>query len=264
MRIGRFIGTDGRPHWGVIVDGRRAREVEGTIPGAFTESTREIGIDRLLAPLAPPNIFAIGRNYKAHAEELGNAAPEKPLVFMKATTSVSDPDGVIEIPESAPDEVDFEGELAIVIGRAARRVSESAALENVFGYTCANDVSARDCQRSDKQFTRAKSFDTFCPLGPWIVTTDQIDPRNCRIRTRVNGQTMQDASTSSMIHSCAAIVSYLSHQFTLLPGTLILTGTPEGVGAGRKPPVFLKDGDRVEVEIDGIGVLASRVVRAKS
>ena len=137
--------------------------------------------------------------------------------------------------------------------------SPRQALDYVLGYTCANDVSARDCQRNDKQWTRAKSFDTFCPLGPWLVTADELDPDRCRIRSRLNGQVMQDANTNAMMFSCRHLLSYLSHQFTLLPGTVILTGTPEGVGMARQPPVFLRPGDRVEVEIDGIGTLSNPV-----
>lgn len=217
-------------------------------------------LEQFLAPLDPPNIFAIGRNYRAHAAETGSAVPERPLVFEKPTTSVIGPEERIVLPLSAPTEVDYEAELAIVIGRTARNVSENEALQHVFGYTCANDVSARDCQRSDKQWTRAKGFDTFCPLGPWIVTADEIRPDDLRIQSRLNGETMQDARSSDMIHSPAAIVSFLSHQFTLLPGTLILTGTPEGVGMARNPPRFLRPGDELQVEIESIGTLVNSVV----
>ena len=150
--------------------------------------------------------------------------------------------------------------MTVVIGRVARNVSEADALQYVFGYTCANDVSARDCQRNDKQWSRAKGFDTFCPLGPWIVTADELDPSDLRIVTRVNGETMQDARTSEMIHGPAKLVSYLSQQFTLLPGTVILTGTPAGVGMARTPPRFLREGDEVAVEIEGIGTLINLVV----
>lgn len=213
-------------------------------------------------PIRPPNIFAIGRNYRAHAEETGSAVPERPLIFMKPTTAVIGHGEPIVLPAEAPDEVDFEAELAIVIGREARRVSEADVLDFVLGYTCANDVSARDCQRRDRQWSRAKGFDTFCPLGPRIAARDELDPDACAIRSRLNGQVMQASNTRNMIHSCRALVSYLSHQFTLLPHTVILTGTPEGVGMARTPAVFLRPGDRVEIEIEGIGVLANGVVRA--
>ena len=259
MRIARFVGKDGTVHIGRLLDDHNAQLLTGDLFGALRFGTAAMGVQRLLAPLQPPNIFAIGRNYQAHARETGNTPPERPLIFMKPTTAVIGPDEPIRLPHAAPDQVDFEAELAIVIGKAARRVPEADALDYVFGYTCANDVSARDCQRDDKQWSRAKGFDTFCPLGPWIVTADELDPDACAIRSTVNGQRMQDAHTSAMIHPCRKLISYLSHQFTLLPGTLILTGTPEGVGMARTPPVFLKPGDRVEVEIAGIGKLGNPV-----
>lgn len=259
MRIARFLTTDERLLIGRLIDDRTANPVVGNAFAAREFSPEKVNVAKLLAPVVPPNIFAIGRNYRAHAAETGSQVPEAPLIFIKATTSLLDPDGTILIPQSAPSEVDFEAELAIVIGRTARRVSEADAFGFVLGFTCANDVSARDCQRNDKQWARAKGFDTFCPLGPWIVTPDEIDPDNCTVRSRLNGQVMQDSNTSNMIHSCRKLVSYVSHQFTLLPGTLILTGTPEGVGMARKPPVFLKPGDQIEVEIGGIGVLRNRV-----
>ncbi len=260
MRIARVQITNGQTCHAAMVSDRRARPLQGDLFGRFSAGEATVEVRRLLAPLDPPNIFCIGRNYRAHAEELGNVAPEQPLIFQKPTTALLDPQGEIVLPRCAPQQVDYEGELAIIVGRKARNVPESAALDYVLGYTCANDVSARDCQKSDKQWARAKGFDTFCPLGPWIVTPDEFDPNNCRLRTRVNGEVRQDARSSQMIHSCARLVSYLSQQFTLLAGTLILTGTPEGVGAGRNPPAFLRAGDEVEVEIDGIGRLANRVV----
>ncbi|MGE0482140.1 MAG: fumarylacetoacetate hydrolase family protein [Phycisphaerae bacterium] len=278
MRICRFESADGRVYAGRMVDDRSAHPLEGDLFGDHRFADRALAITRLLAPITPPNIFAIGRNYRAHAEELGNVAPEQPLIFMKPTTSVIGPDEPIVLPASAPGEVDYEAELAIVIGRTARRVGEADARTYVFGYTCANDVSARDCQRNDKQWARAKGFDTFCPLGPWIVTErafttgarndtgtmpehdPRFNPDQCVVLSRLNGQVMQNSNTGFMIHSCAKLVSYLSHQFTLLPGTLILTGTPEGVGMGRKPPVFLKSGDTIEVEIAGIGTIRNRAI----
>jgi 2-keto-4-pentenoate hydratase/2-oxohepta-3-ene-1,7-dioic acid hydratase in catechol pathway len=261
MRIARFESGGGRVHTGRLVDEHSAQPLTGDLFGTLTFVDETIAVRRLLAPLDPPNIFAIGRNYRAHIAETGARIPEQPLAFLKATTSLLGPEEQIRLPLSAPDEVDFEAELAMIIGRAARRVPEQAALEHVLGYTCANDVSARDCQRGDKQWTRAKGFDTFCPLGPWLVTPDELDPDNCTLRSRLNGRIMQESSTANMIHSCARLVSYLSHQFTLLPGTVILTGTPEGVGFARTPPVFLKEGDRIEIEIDGIGTLGNAVIR---
>jgi 2-keto-4-pentenoate hydratase/2-oxohepta-3-ene-1,7-dioic acid hydratase in catechol pathway len=259
MRIARFQTADGRIVSGRLLDDRTANPAIGDGPATREFSTERVAVAKLLAPVLPPNIFAIGRNYRAHAAETGSQVPEAPLIFIKATTSLLDPGGTIVIPQSAPHEVDFEAELAIVIGRSARCVSEAAAFDHVLGFTCANDISARDCQRNDKQWARAKGFDTFCPLGPWIVTADELDPDACSVRSRLNGQVMQDSNTANMIHSCRKLVSYVSHQFTLLPGTLILTGTPEGVGMARTPPVFLKAGDQIEVEIGGIGVLGNRV-----
>lgn len=259
MRIARFEAPDGQTYTGRLLNEHTVQPLSGNLFGHLTFADETLTVGRLLPPVEPPNIFAIGRNYRAHIEETGARTPEHPLVFMKPTTALLGPEEPIVLPDSAPDEVDFEAELAIVVGRTARQVSESAALEHVLGYTCANDVSARDCQRNDKQWSRAKGFDTFCPLGPWLVTREALDPDKCGIRSRLNGQLMQDSNTSDMMHSCAKLVSYLSHQFTLLPGTLILTGTPEGVGFARTPPVFLKPGDRIEIEINGIGTLANPV-----
>jgi 2-keto-4-pentenoate hydratase/2-oxohepta-3-ene-1,7-dioic acid hydratase in catechol pathway len=262
MKLARYIADDGRQGLGRLVDTRTAEPLIGELFGELTFSTQTVRVRSFLPPIEPPNIFAVGRNYRAHAAETGAAVPEKPLIFQKATTALIGDGAAIVLPESAPNEVDYEAELAIVIGRAARRVREAQALDFVLGYTCANDVSARDCQRNDKQWARAKGFDTFCPLGPWLLTADELDPNHCQVRSRLNGEVMQDANTSAMIFTCRQLVSYLSHQFTLLPGTVILTGTPEGVGTARNPPVYLKAGDRVEVEVDGIGTLSNPVVRA--
>lgn len=261
MRIARFEDAAGKIYTGRMLDENTAHPLVDDPFASPNFMDEAVSIAKLLAPIEPPNIFAIGRNYRAHAEETGSAIPERPLVFMKPTTALLHPEGEIVLPESAPDEVDFEAELAIIIGRTARRVSEGTALDHVLGYTCANDVSARDCQRTDKQWPRAKGFDTFCPLGPWMVTRDALDPDNCGVRSRLNGRVMQESNTANMMNSCASLISYLSHQFTLLPGTLILTGTPEGVGFARTPPVFLKHGDVIEIEIDGVGTLRNTVVR---
>ncbi len=259
MRIARFVGTDGVTCIGRLTDDSTAQPLIGELFGELTFASDALPIQRWLPPVEPPNIFAIGRNYRAHVEETGARLPDKPLIFQIATTALLGHEDTIRLPAPAPAEVDFEAELAIVIGRRARRVSVDAALDHVLGYTCANDVSARDCQRNDKQWARAKGFDTFCPLGPWLVTADALDPDDLRVTSRLNGETMQDARTSAMIHSCRALISYLSHQFTLLPGTVILTGTPEGVGFARTPPVFLKPNDRIEIEVEGIGTLMNTV-----
>jgi 2-keto-4-pentenoate hydratase/2-oxohepta-3-ene-1,7-dioic acid hydratase in catechol pathway len=260
MKLCRFLAADGQVRTGQLVGPRTARPLVGSLFGELTFVSTELLVRGFLPPVEPPNIFAIGRNYRAHAAETGSAPPEKPMIFMKPTTALIGDGEAIMLPPQAPAEVDYEAELAIVIGRTARRLSEAAALDYVLGYTCANDVSARDCQRNDKQWPRAKGFDTFCPLGPWLVTPDEVNPDRLAIRSRLNGQVMQASNTADMVHGCRALVSYLSHQFTLLPGTLILTGTPEGVGMARTPPVFLRAGDRIEVEIEGIGTLGNTVV----
>jgi 2-keto-4-pentenoate hydratase/2-oxohepta-3-ene-1,7-dioic acid hydratase in catechol pathway len=259
MKIARYIDESGRAGTGRVVADDTATPLVGELFGELAFGDEAVRVQSWLPPVDPPNIFAIGRNYRAHAAETGSKLPERPLVFQKATTSLLAPGSPIVLPEPAPDEVDFEAELAIVIGRPARQVSEDAALDYVLGYTCANDVSARDCQRNDKQWARAKGFDTFCPLGPWLVTPDEIDPQNTAVRSRLNGALMQDGNTSAMVFSCRYLISYLSHQFTLLPGTVILTGTPEGVGFAREPAVFLRPGDRIEIEVGGIGTLANPV-----
>lgn len=259
MKLARFVGADGRQLVGRLVDPHVAQPLAGELFGALAFADEHVRVRAFLPPVEPPNIFAIGRNYRAHAAETGAQLPTVPLIFQKATTSLLADGQPIRLPRSAPDEVDFEAELAIVIGRRARRVPPETALDFVLGYTCANDVSARDCQRNDKQWARAKGFDTFCPLGPWLVTPDELDPDNCAIRSRLNGKLMQSANTQDMVFSCRKLISYLSEQFTLLPGTVILTGTPEGVGLARRPPVFLRAGDRIEVEIEGVGTLANPV-----
>jgi 2-keto-4-pentenoate hydratase/2-oxohepta-3-ene-1,7-dioic acid hydratase in catechol pathway len=214
---------------------------------------------RLLPPVAPGKIVAVGRNYREHAAEEDVAAPEDPLLFAKFPTAVI-ADGVdVTWSASLAGEVDYEAELAVVIGRRARHVTEAAALDHVLGYTCLNDVSARDLQWHDGQWVRAKSLDTFCPLGPWIVTADEIaDPGRLRIRCRVNGEVRQDASTADLIHGVAELIAFCSRSFTLEPGDVIATGTPGGVGVFRDPPVYLRDGDVVEVEIERIGTLRNR------
>lgn len=262
MRMMRFLDEQMRECVGEPVADGFARPLvsrEGE-PRRFAD--QPVAVREFLPPVQPANIFAIGRNYRAHVEETGARLPQAPLIFEKPTTSLTGHETDIVLPEPAPDEVDFEAELAIVIGRTARRVSPDEALDYVEGLTCANDVSARDCQRQDKQWARAKGFDTFCPLGPWLVTLDGLDPDDLAIRSRLNGRIMQDSSTRNMIHSCGELVSYVSHQFTLLPHTVILTGTPKGVGFARQPPVFLRPGDRIEVEIEAIGTLANPVRRA--
>ena len=203
----------------------------------------------LLPPVVPGKIVCVGRNYADHAKELGNDAPLEPLLFLKPPSALLAPEGTIVRP-SVSERVDFEGELAIVIGREATRVPADRWRDFVRGFTCANDVTARDLQKKDVQFTRAKGFDTFCPLGPWIET--DLDVADLRVTTRVNGETRQEGRTSQMIFSCATLLEYISSVMTLMPDDVILTGTPAGVGP-------LDAGDSVEVEIEGIGVLRNAV-----
>lgn len=211
------------------------------------------------APVHPSKIFCVGRNYAEHAAELSNAIPEKPLIFSKYPTCVIATGENIQWHDDITQKVDWEGELVVVIGKKAKNISEDEAYEHIFGYTIANDVSARDLQDSEKQWVRAKAQDTFCPLGPAIVTADEIDdPHNLTIITKVNGETMQNGNTKDMIFKIPYLVAYLSRTFTLLPGDLILTGTPSGVGKAQKPPRFLADGDEVSVTIEGIGTLINR------
>jgi 2-keto-4-pentenoate hydratase/2-oxohepta-3-ene-1,7-dioic acid hydratase in catechol pathway len=261
VKLVRLKDGAGHPIWARLIDADNAVPLAGDPLDECIPCGDPQRISVRLAPVEPPNIIAIGRNYRDHALEMGaETRDEEPLIFLKATSSIIGPDEAIVLPTSAPNEVDFEAELGVVIGRRAKNVSEAESLQYVLGYTCANDVSARDCQRRrDRQWARGKSFDTFCPVGPVLVTPDEVDTHDLSIRSRLNGVIMQDARTSEMIVSVAALVSYLSRQFTLLPGTLILTGTPAGVGAARTPPVYLRPEDEIIVEIEGIGSLCNRV-----
>jgi len=262
MKIIRHLGPAGPAYAALQPDGS-ARSLSGDPFGDFAPTGAPFRPGKLLAPVRPPNILAIGLNYRRHAEEGGKGLPEHPMLFLKSTNSVQNPGDSIEIPRTLPStQVDYEGELAIVIGRACRNATRSNAFSHILGYTCANDVSARDWQfqRSGGQFSQGESFDTFCPLGPAIVTRDEIpDPNALRLRTLLNGEVMQDWSTGDMIFDVPSLVEFLSGSKTLLPGTVILTGTPHGVGYARKPPVFMKAGDSVSVEIEGIGTLTNPV-----
>lgn len=205
---------------------------------------------RLLAPVAPSKIVCVGRNYQEHAAELGNKIPDEPLLFLKAPSAIIAPGDSIELPPESK-QVDHEGELGVVIGRRARNLTSSEyPLNYVLGYTCVNDVTARDLQRKDVQFTRAKSFDTFCPVGPFIV--NELDPLNLSVATRVNGTLRQQGNTADMAFSVPFLIRYISHIMTLYPGDLIATGTPAGVSP-------MQDGDIVEVEVEEIGVLRNDV-----
>ncbi|MFA5393465.1 MAG: fumarylacetoacetate hydrolase family protein [Candidatus Ratteibacteria bacterium] len=235
----------------------------------FSGPVKETGVAVLpsevksfLPPVDPSNIIALGLNYVEHAREGKWDLPPAPVIFLKATTSLAGHLSPIILPAEAPLEVDYEAELTIVIGKAAKNVPEEKALDYVLGYTCGNDVSARDCQlKTDKQWARGKSFDTFAPIGPVIET--ELDPSALTVQSRLNGKIMQDGNTRDIIFKIPAVVSYLSRQMTLLPRTLIMTGTPPGVGFARKPQVFLKPGDIIEVEIEGIGTLINPVIMEK-
>ncbi|MEN6478985.1 MAG: fumarylacetoacetate hydrolase family protein [Anaerolineales bacterium] len=256
------VAVGGVARYARLTADQQVELLDGSPFGSWRPSgeTRPLAAVRLLAPVEPPNILAIGLNYRAHAIESGAPIPERPVLFIKATTAACGPEDPILLPRVAPDEVDYEAELAIVIGKKARHVTPETALDYVLGYTCANDVSARDCQlRLDGgQWARGKSFDTFAPLGPWIET--DLDPDNAEIMSRLNGREMQHSNTNDLIFGCAQIIAYLSDAFTLLPGTVIMTGTPSGVGFARKPPVFLRAGDVIEIEIAGLGVLRNPVI----
>lgn len=267
MKIIRVSERGGKIAWGSVgSDATEIYRIEGNVYGEWGVSGEIIEIEALLPPVEPPNILALGLNYKKHADETGIIYPEIPVMFIKGTNSVTGDGMPVVLPAAGGDHVDYEAELAVVIGKTAKNVSVKEAKKVILGYTCANDVSARDWQmkKQKKQWARGKSFDTFCPVGPWVVTEDELgDPDDLRITCRVNGRVMQDARTSDMCFDVATIVSDLSRSMTLLPGTLILTGTPEGVGFTRKPPVYLRDGDEVSVEIEGIGVLTNKVAVEK-
>lgn len=254
MRIARFTTGDD-PVYG-LVDGAGEKIAEVTGDPLYqrielTGATHLVEDVRLLAPVIPRSkVIGIGRNYADHAAEMGTDVPAEPLMFLVPNTAVIGPgDPVVYPPQTS--EVHYEGELAVVIGRVCKDIEPEDAAAVVFGYTVANDVTARDLQRSDGQWARAKGFDTFCPLGPWIET--DLDVSGLSLVTRLDGEVVQDGTTADMVHGVAALVSYASKAFTLLPGDVILTGTPAGVGP-------MRPGQRVEVEIEGLGTLSNPVV----
>ena len=261
--IGNNTAADGS--YGILSEGTIKLIEKSPLEGPVKETGISFPVSEVkqyLPPVDSPNILALGLNYASHAKESGMNKPEAPLIFLKSITSLTGHEEKIVLPAEAPDMVDYEAELTVVIGKKCKNISQKEAPGVIFGYACGNDVSARDCQLNiDKQWARGKSFDTFAPIGP-VIETD-ITPENLKISTRLNGKTMQNASTADLIFPVYEIVSYLSRQMTLLPGTLIMTGTPDGVGFSRTPQVFLREGDLVEVEIEGIGVLSNRVTREK-
>lgn len=266
MKIIRFEDPAGNQHTGVWVSTDKAKRIEGDLFSSYQVTEDILPIARLRAPLKPSQIIGVGLNFRMHAEESGMAIPEYPVIFMKSLNAVQDPGGPILLPRQlASGEVDYECELAVIIGKEARNVSAENALDYVFGYTAANDVSARDWQLKwgGGQWCRGKMFDTFCPLGPCIATADSIpDPNNLKLRTILNGNVMQDWTTQDMIFDVPSLIAFLSGDTTLLPGTVILTGTPQGVGMGRKPQSWLQPGDTLTVEVEGIGSLVNPVARA--
>ena len=230
--------------------------------GATSAPRLALGSVRLQAPIVrPPEFLAIGLNYALHVAESGRDKPEVPVVFNKQATCVTGPFDPIEVPTAAPAKVDYEGELGVVIGRRCRAVPVERAHEVVAGYLIVNDVSVRDWQRASPTMTMGKSWDTHGPIGPWMVTPDELtDPHDVRIRTFVSGDLRQDETTKAMLNNCWEIIAHLTTAFTLLPGTIIATGTPSGVGAGMKPPGFINPGDTVRVEIDAIGAIENPVI----
>jgi len=263
MRLVRFLDAEGVIRHGAQEMDGTVRLIDGDILGEYQVTTKSVSVRKLLAPIAPASILCIGLNYRRHAEETAAKFPDFPVLFFKGINTVQNPGDPISLPVHLKStQVDYECELAVVIGRQCKNVPRAAALDYVLGYTCANDVSARDWQRDwgGSQWCRGKSFDTFAPLGPCIVTPDEIpDPNKLTIRTRLNGEVMQESSTGDMIFDVPRLIEFLSGSTTLLPGTVILTGTPNGVGMARKPPVWLKPGDTVEIEIDRIGTLSNPV-----
>jgi 2-keto-4-pentenoate hydratase/2-oxohepta-3-ene-1,7-dioic acid hydratase in catechol pathway len=250
MRIVRY-SRQGEVGFGIL-EGETVAAISPHPFGAFEYTGEPLPAAevRLLAPVLPSKVVAIGRNYAEHAREQGAEVPAEPVIFLKPSTSVIGPDDPVVRPEGVG-QVDYEGELAVIVGKLVRRLEPADAIQAVLGFTCANDVTARDLQNSDGQWTRAKGFDTFCPLGPWIET--DLDSSDLAISTLVNGEVKQQARTSQLERGVADLLAFVSRVMTLLPGDVLLTGTPAGVGP-------LEAGDRVEVEVEGIGILANEVV----
>lgn len=261
MKIIRFIDQNDQSQTAIVSD-VGIELAKGQVPGKVVgtgEFISESDIKQYLPPVVPPNIIALALNYAAHVQEFDrDSAPDTPVLFMKATSSLNYHGGNIVRPGIAPAQIDFEAELGIVIGKEAFNIDADDAEEYIYGYTCVNDVTARDCQKHDMQWVRAKSFDTFCPVGPCIET--ELNPIGLEIRSTLNGYVMQESNTADMIFNAFEIVSFISKCMTLAPGTLILTGTPPGVGFARDPKIFMQPGDQIKVEIAGIGTLENMVI----
>ena len=251
MKVLRFRGENQRSSFGILQE-KKVFEINGDIFGEYviTKATYDINELRILPPCFPTKIVAVGLNYRDHVEEMKKTLPEEPMLFMKPSTAIIGPEDKIIYPTHMASRVDYEGELGVVIGKRAYWVKESEALKYVFGYSCINDVTARDLQAKDVQYTRAKGFDSFAPIGPVIET--ELDPTDLQISTFLNGERKQHSRTSNLIFSVPRLVSFVSHVMTLLPGDIIATGTPAGIGS-------MRIGDKVEVEIEGIGILRNYV-----
>jgi len=264
MRILRYLDEQSQEHFAALDARGDAERLTGDMFSGFIPTGEAANVCKILAPLTPVAILCTGLNYRKHAEETGSPLPKHPILFMKTPSAVQNPGDPIEIPRHlASEQVDYEAELAVVIGKRAKNVSRENAMDYVLGYTCANDVSARDWQKKHggSQWCRGKTFDTFAPLGPVIVTPDEIpNPGALHIRTLLNGRVMQDSNTSDLIFDIPALIEFYSGSTTLLPGTVILTGTPSGVGMARTPPVWLQPGDTITVEIESIGQLTNPVI----
>jgi 2-keto-4-pentenoate hydratase/2-oxohepta-3-ene-1,7-dioic acid hydratase in catechol pathway len=254
MKIVRYSTKDGREEYGVL-SGETVKCIDGTPYDAVKTTDRYYKLNevKLLAPCVPSKIIALGVNYRSHAEEMSHRIPAEPLIFIKPSTSVIGPEDDIIYPESS-ERVDYEGELGVVIKNITSHVSREVAPDYILGYTCVNDVTARDIQARDKQWTRSKSFDTFCPIGPCIET--ELDPENAQLETLLNGEVRQHTNTNDLIFRVYELVSFISEVMTLLPGDVIATGTTSGVGP-------MQPGDMVEVRIENIGTLRNYVVKAK-
>lgn len=264
MRIIRYADSQGQIRYASQQPDGSARQIDGDIFIRYQVTDRIAEVKKLLSPVQPTAILCIGLNYRRHAEEGKSPIPKFPVLFMKSPGAVQNPGDPIVLPTKLKStQVDYECELAVVIGRTCKNVSKTHALDYVLGYTCGNDVSARDWQKDfgGSQWCRGKTFDTFAPLGPALVLKDEIsNPNALKINTVLNGEAMQDWTTEDMIFDVPTLIEFLSGSTTLLPGTVIMTGTPHGVGAARKPPVFLKAGDTITIEIEKIGQLTNPVV----
>lgn len=263
MKIARVVDEGGRTRFVSVVPGEGFFELAGDLySGDLKESSHRVEVDQWLAPVEPRAIICVASNYRQHIEEFGEEEPELPVLFMKNPAAATGHKQAINIPEVCGDEVDYEAELAVVISKDCRDVRPEEVVDYVLGYTAGNDVSARIWQKEKGggQWCRGKGFDSFAPMGPWLVTKDELaDTGNLRIGTILNGERVQGSNTSMMIRSVGELISFISQDTTLLAGTVVFTGTPHGVGWAREPRLFLKKGDVVEVEIEGIGILENTI-----